>query len=287
MYDVTIFEDGARPESEGVDMDLGLRGKVALVTGGSGGIGAEICKILAGEGARVVVGYFRNEKAAEAVVRAIEVEGGSAQAAKIDVRDIDSVRHSFGRALEVFGGLDLLVNCAGVATFNPLSDFTELAWNNVIDTNLKGTFLCCRTVLPFFRERGGGDIVNVSSLAASTGSFEGCAYAASKAGVNSLTLSMALELADANIRVNAVAPGRIATNIRRTHSGHYFEFMLEQTPQKRVGTPKEVANAVVFIASRACSFMTGETVYVTGGLHAAYLKHVTPDRDSKWPGTSL
>lgn len=267
-------------------MDLGLNGKVVLVTGGSGGIGAEICKTMASEGARVIVGYFKNMKSAEDIVRIIELEGGSALAVKVDVRDADSVNALFRRTLEVFGGLDVLVNCAGVAIFNPLTDHPEADWSNIIDTNLKGIFLCCKAVIPIFRERGSGDIVNISSLAASTGSFEGVAYAASKGGVNVLTLSMALELADANIRVNAVAPGRIATGFRRTQSGPYFEFMLEQTPQKRLGTPKEVANAVVFIASRACSFITGETLYVTGGLHTVYLRHVTPDRDSKLRGTS-
>jgi 3-oxoacyl-[acyl-carrier protein] reductase len=288
VYAVLIpFIDETLQEVRKWDMDLGLQGKVALVTGGSGGIGAEICMTMASEGARVVVGYFRNVKSAEDVVRAIEVEGGSGLAVKVDVRDIDSVRGSFQRVLDVFGGLDVLVNCAGVAVFNPLSNFPEADWSNVIDTNLKGIFLCCKAVIPYFRERGGGDIVNISSLAASTGSFEGSAYAASKAGVNSLTLSMALELADTNIRVNAVAPGRIATKFRRTYSGPYFEYMLEQTPQKRLGSPEEVANAVVFIASRACPFITGETLYVTGGLHAVYLRHVVPDRDSKLGGTSL
>lgn len=262
-------------------MNLGLREKKAVVTGGSGGIGSAICKTLAHEGAHVAVGYFRNAEAAQDVVRTIELEGGTAVPLQVDVRDRRSVEDLFSRNQIASGGLDVLVNCAGVAFFHPLINYSEADWDDVIDTNLKGVFLCSKAAVPYLQQRGGGDIVNVSSLAASTGSFEGGAYAASKAGINILTLSMALELASANIRVNAVAPGRIATAFRRTLAGPYYEFMLDQTPQRRMGTVEEVANAVVFMASRASAFITGEVLYVTGGLHTVYLHHVMPDPDSK------
>lgn len=265
-------------------MNLELNGKIAVITGGSGGIGSAICKTIAGEGASIVAVYFRNAKKAEEIVKEIEAEGGSAIALQTDVRDPKSVQCLFEQAQSWLGGIDILVNCAGIAYFHPLDEYSEMDWDTVIDTNLKGTFLCCKAAVPYFQRRGGGDIVNISSLTASTGSFEGGAYAASKAGVNLLTLSLALELASKNIRVNAVAPGRISTPFRRTLSGPYFEFMLEQTPQKRMGTTQEVANAVAFLASRASAFITGETVYVTGGLHTVYLRHVTPDPDSKLRG---
>lgn len=266
-------------------MDLELSGKVVVVTGGSGGIGSAICKTMAREGAQVVVAHFQNASAAAEVVRAIEVKGGTAVALQVDVREARSVRDLFDRTQVAFGGLDVLINCAGVAYFYPLSGYSEADWDRVLDTNLKGAFLCCKAAIPYLEERGGGDIVNISSLAASTGSFEGGAYAASKAGLNVLTLSLALELAGVNIRVNAVAPGRISTAFRRARFGPYFEFMLQQTPQKRMGTAEEVANAVAFMASRACPFITGETLYVTGGLHTVHLGHVTPDPDSKLRGT--
>jgi 3-oxoacyl-[acyl-carrier protein] reductase len=262
-------------------MDLQLDGKVAVVTGGSGGIGSAICRTLASEGAHVVVTYFRNGPAAQNVVREISLAGGSAMAIQVDVRQATSVASLFDRAAEVYGGLDVLINCAGVAFFERLTSYAESAWDAVLETNLKGAFLCCRKVIEHFENRGGGDIVNISSLAASTGSFEGGAYAASKAGMNALTLSLALELAPVNVRVNGVAPGRISTPFRRTTSGPYYEFMLQQTPQKRMGSTQEVANAVAFMASRSCPFVTGETLYVTGGLHTVYLEHVTPDPDSK------
>lgn len=265
-------------------MELGLTGKVALVTGGSGGIGAAICQTMAAEGTSVVVGYYTNKASADTVVGDIRANGGSAVADRVDVRDADSVADFFQQAHDGFGGIDILVNCAGVASFDALSNFAEAEWDRIVDTNLKGTYLCCQRALPYLKQRGGGDIVNISSLAAFTGSFEGVAYAASKAGMNSLTWSLALELASANIRVNGVAPGRIHTKFRRTHSGHYFDFMLEQTPQKRLGAVDEVANAVAFIASRASGFITGETLYVAGGLRTVFLGHVTPDPDSKLRG---
>jgi NAD(P)-dependent dehydrogenase (short-subunit alcohol dehydrogenase family) len=270
-------------------MDLNMGGKIAVVTGGSGGIGGVTCKELAREGARVVVVYFRNAAAAEDVVKDIQIDGGTAIALGADVREGASVKDLFEKTRQAFGGLDVLVNCAGVASFHPLSEYPEAAWDAVLDTNLKGAFLCCQAAAPYLQERGGGDIVNVSSLAASTGSYEGGAYAASKAGLNVLTSSLAMEMAKFNVRVNAVAPGRISTPFRRTHSGRYYDFMLEQTPQKRMGTTQEVANAIVFLASRACAFITGETLCVTGGLHTVYLDHVTPDADSKlsWAGVSL
>jgi NAD(P)-dependent dehydrogenase (short-subunit alcohol dehydrogenase family) len=262
-------------------MDLGLHQKTAVVTGGSGGIGSAICRTLAREGAHVAVGYFRNGEAAQEVVRTIELEGGTAVPLQVDVRDRKSVEDLFSRNQIALGGLDVLVNCAGVAFFHPITDYPEGDWDDIIDTNLKGAFLCSKAAMPYLLQRGGGDVVNVSSLAAVTGSFEGSAYAASKAGINILTLSLALELASANIRVNAVAPGRIATAFRRTQAGPYYEFMLEQTPQRRMGTVQEVANAVVFMASRVSAFITGETLYVTGGLHTVYLHHVMLDPDSK------
>ncbi len=262
-------------------MDLGLNGKVAIVTGGSGGIGSAICKRMAHEGASIVVTYFQNKANAEQVVHDIAIEGGKAFATRIDVRNQASVRNAFELVSAECNGLDILINCAGVAFFHPLDEYPEADWNAVFDTNLKGSFLCCKAAVPYFRARGSGDIINVSSLAASIGSYEGAAYAASKAGVNIMTVSLALELASINVRVNAVAPGRISTKFRRTSAGRYFEFMMEQTPQKRMGSPEEVANAVTFLASRSCSFITGQTLYITGGLQTVYLGHVTPDADSK------
>ncbi len=261
-------------------MELDIIGKVAIVTGSSGGIGAAIANSLAKEGVKVAIVYFRNGTAAEAVAQQIIDSGEQSKAFKCDVREPKEVQQLFADVHKNWGSIDILINCAGVARFNPLAQFTVDDWNLVMETNLRGTFLCCKESLQYFMDNNGGDIVNISSLSASTGSFEGGAYAASKAGINLLTLSLALELAPTNIRVNCIAPGRITTPFRRTTSGVYFDFMLDQTPQKRMGTPQEVAELVTFIASRKSAFITGETIYITGGLHTVYLNHVEPETNS-------
>lgn len=258
-------------------VNLDLHGKTALVTGGSGGIGSHVCQVLAEEGVAVAVGYHKNADGAGRVVEDIRSTGERARAFQFDVRDPAQVRDAVDGVLREFGQLDLLVNCAGVAYFAPLMDHDTASWQDVVATNLDGTFYCCRAVTPHFVQRGVGDIVNVSSLAGRIGSFEGPAYAASKAGVDLLTRSLALELAASNIRVNGVAPGRIQTSFRRVTSGPYFDFMIQQTPQGRLGAAREVANVVVFLASRAGAFITGETLYMTGGLHTVYLSHVDAD----------
>lgn len=258
-----------------------MAGRVAVVTGGSGGIGSAICEALAAEGAHVAVTYFSNRAGAERAVARILESGGTASIHHVDVRDERAVARLFADVAGSAGPVDCLVHCAGVAYFSSLELTNSSKWRNVLDTNLVGGLLCAREALKHFNQRQFGDIVYISSLAASTGSFEGSAYAASKAGIEVLAQSLALELAPLNVRVNAVAPGRVATRFRRATAGAYYDFMIDQTPQRRMGKPSEIANAVVFVASRACEFMTGETIYVTGGLHTVYLKHVEPDRSGE------
>lgn len=255
-------------------MELGLQGKVAIVIGGSGGIGSEVCRALAVEGSSVVVTFFQAGERAEAVVSEIQAAGGTAIALPVDVRDEAAVDALFLTVDSRFGGVDLLVNAAGVASFHPLGEYAQATFDEVMATNVRGVFLCCQAAARRMALRGRGDIVNISSLAATTGSFEGGPYAASKAAVNALTLSLALELAAVDVRVNAVAPGRIDTPFRRTKEGPYFEFMLQQTPLKRLGEPREVANAVLFLLSRSCGFITGEVLSATGGLSTVFLEHV-------------
>jgi len=263
-------------------VDLGLAGRVVLVTGGSGAIGSAIASVLAEEGARVAVGYRAGLERASNAVAGIRASGGIAEAVPIDVRDSVSVSAAFTAVASTLGAVDVLVNCAGVASFAPLAEHTEEEWDRIFDTNVKGAYLCSRAALAHFAGRDGCSIVNVSSLAASTGSFEGPAYAASKAAMDSLTLSLSHELAAHGVRVNAVAPGRIETPFRRRHSGPYFDFMIEQTPLKRLGTVREVASAVAFLAAPVSAFTTGAVLTVSGGLHTVYLNHVEAE-----PGSSL
>jgi 3-oxoacyl-[acyl-carrier protein] reductase len=265
-------------------VDLQLAGRLAVVTGGSGAIGGAIARRLAHEGARIVIGYHRSRDAATRLAAEITAGGGHAGAARVDVRDSASVERFFDAVSTAHGVPDCLINVAGIAVFAPTAELTEPDWNDVLATNLTGAFLCSRAILPHLLSRDGGDIVNVSSVAGTIGSFEGVAYAASKAGLDQLTKSMALELGRSNIRVNAVAPGRIETPFRRQASGPYFDFMLGQTPLGRLGTVDEVAAAVAFLASRACPFITGQTLAVSGGLETVYLEHVEPDAGSRLGG---
>ncbi|MFD8436595.1 SDR family NAD(P)-dependent oxidoreductase [Streptomyces microflavus] len=258
-------------------MNLGINGRVSVVTGASGAIGGAIARRMAREGSKVIVGYKERRGIAEELAAELTRDGHIAYAAQVDVRDSSSVAEFMNTAISLAGPPDCLINVAGVAAFAPTSQLSEEDWNNVIDTNLKGAFLCSREVLPHMLRSGFGDIINVSSIAGTIGSFEGIAYAASKAGLDQFTKSLALELGNANIRVNGVAPGRIETPFRRQRAGQYFDFMLEQTPVGRLGTADEVANAVAFLSSRICSFITGETVTVSGGLSTVFLKHVNPD----------
>ena len=255
-------------------MDLELKGKRALITGGSGAIGRAIASRLAAEGVTTAIGYRTNIESAEQTAEELRARGAQAIVLPVDVRDEASIAEFFRRGVEALGGLDILVNCAGIAYFGDSTEYRCEDWDDVIHTNLRGTFLASKVAAQHFKSRGHGDIVNISSSVSTTGSFEGAAYAASKAGINALTRSLALELAPFDIRVNGVAPGRIASRFRRTTSGEYFQFMIEQTPLKRLGLPDEVSCMVAFLASRVCGFLTGETVFVTGGLGAVYLKHV-------------
>ncbi|MFF1441526.1 SDR family NAD(P)-dependent oxidoreductase [Streptomyces sp. NPDC058295] len=262
-------------------MDLRLADRVVVVTGASGAIGGAIAKRMAYEGAHVIMGYHSGQISAERLITEITRHGYMAHALEVDVRDSSSVTDFMDTAASLAGPLDCLVNVAGVASFAPTHQLSEEAWDNVIDTNLKGAFLCCRAILPHMFRLGWGDIVNVSSIAGTIGSFEGISYAASKAGLNQLTKSLAMELGRADIRVNGVAPGRIDTPFRRQSSGRYFDFMIEQTPLHRLGSTDEVANAVAFLVSRTSSFITGETITISGGLNSVFLEHVDPDPGSK------
>jgi NAD(P)-dependent dehydrogenase (short-subunit alcohol dehydrogenase family) len=213
-------------------------------------------------------------ESAQQTVEELRARGSAAIALRVDVRDETSIAEFCRSGAEAFGGIDILVNCAGVAYFGDSTKYRCEDWDNVINTNLRGTFLASKVAAQHFKAQGRGDIVNISSSVAETGSFEGAAYAASKAGINALTRSLALELAPFDVRVNGVAPGRIASRFRRATSGEYFQFMIDQTPLKRLGLPEEVACVVALLASRVSGFVTGETVFITGGLGAVYLKHV-------------
>jgi 3-oxoacyl-[acyl-carrier protein] reductase len=247
-----------------------LNGKVALVTGGATGIGRATVLALAREGAAVAVNYSKSETEARDTARLAEQAGARALPVKADVTREAEVRAMVERVAGELGGLDCLVNNAGWTQRVPhrqLDDLTDEIWERVLATNLRGAFYCVRAAVPHMERRGGGAIVNITSVASATGTGSSMAYAASKAGLDTLTKSLARALAPSRIRVNAVAPGLLGTGFG---GGFITPDFLEQTgritPIGRPATAEEAADAVVFLVANPA--MTGYTTIVDGGLTA-------------------
>lgn len=241
--------------------------KVALVTGGSRGIGRAIALELARRGAHVVISYAGNEAAAADTVKAIGDAGGKAKAVRFDVADTEACSKAVEEIVKELGGLHVLVNNAGVAIDGLLMRFKDEDWDKTLDTNLKGAFALMRAASrPMMKQRGGA-IVNVSSIVGEMGNAGQSAYAASKAGLIGLTKSIARELASRNIRVNAVTPGFITTDMTAALSAELKEKMAAQIPLSRIGNAEEVASAVAFLSSDSASYITGEVLKVNGGMY--------------------
>jgi 3-oxoacyl-[acyl-carrier protein] reductase len=242
-------------------------GKVALVTGGSRGIGRAICLELGRRGATVVLSYAGNEAAAAETVQALSAAGAKAQAIKFDVADTAACAAAVEQVVKEHGRLDVLVNNAGVAIDGLLMRFKDDDWDRTLDTNLKGAFALMRAVSrPMMKQRQGA-IVNVSSIVGETGNAGQAAYAASKAGLIGLTKSVAKELASRMVRVNCVTPGFITTDMTAGLNTELKEKMTEAIPLGRIGNADEVATAVAFLASDAASYITGEVLKVNGGMY--------------------
>jgi 3-oxoacyl-[acyl-carrier protein] reductase len=243
-----------------------LTGKVAVVTGGSRGIGRSIALNLAKEGAKVVIFYAGNHGAAEETVSAITDRGTEGAAFQVDVADSEQVDHAMKQVVKQFGRVDILVNNAGITRDNLLMRIKEDDWDQVVDTNLKGVFLCCKFVIrPMMKQRG-GRIINISSVVGVSGNAGQANYVAAKAGVIGLTKTMAKEFASRNITVNAIAPGFIQTDMTSVLDEKVKEATLASIPLGRFGASEEVANAVSFLASDKASYITGQTLHVDGGL---------------------
>lgn len=242
-----------------------LKDKIAIVTGGSRGIGFATVEAFLAEGAAVVLCGSRPESAEKAVAQLKEehpdakVEGISP-----DLSDLESVKAAFAGVAEKYGRIDVLVNNAGVSDATPFDHYTEEKFAQVMDLNVKGVFNCTRAVTDQMAEQGGGVILNTSSMVSIYGQPSGVAYPTSKFAVNGLTKSLARELGPKGIRVNAVAPGITYTDMMRSVPKEYIDPLVAQIPLRRIGQPEDIANAFVFLASEMASYITGVVLSVDG-----------------------
>jgi NAD(P)-dependent dehydrogenase (short-subunit alcohol dehydrogenase family) len=243
-----------------------LEGKAALITGGATGIGRAIAAALAREGCRIAVNYIGAPDAADDTVAELNALGVEALALAADVRHAGAVRSMTAVAAEHFGRLDVLVNNAAVQTEGTFLEVTEDDWDRVIDTNLKGTFLCTQAAAPHMIKTGGGSIVNIGSGSNYVPFPTLVAYTASKGGIEMLTKVAAMAFAAQQIRVNCVAPGAILVERTRHELPDYAGQFARITPMGRVGMPEDVADTVLFLATDAARFITGQTIGVDGGL---------------------
>jgi 3-oxoacyl-[acyl-carrier protein] reductase len=245
-----------------------LDNKVAIVTGASKGIGASIARYLADEGAAVVVNYASSKAGADRVVADITRSGGTAIALQADVSKPAEIEHLFAETKRAFGRLDILVNNAGIYEFSPLEDVTEEHFRKQLDLNVLGLLLATKEAVRHF-DAAGGSIINISSGASTVTPANTSVYTATKAAVDAITRVLAKELGPRNIRVNAIRPGMVETE--GVHAAGFIESdfrkQLEaQTPLGRIGQPRDIAPAAVFLASADAAWITGETLLVAGGL---------------------
>jgi len=250
-------------------MDLGLKGKTVVVTGGSGGLGSAICDGFCAEGASAVVSYLTGASAAAALVERIEATYGTrALALRADVRRTEDIEQMFSRTEEVFGGFDVLVNNAGTWPLSSAKDISEREWEETIRVNLTSAFLTSKRAVNYFVENGRqGRIINIISINAFQGSSGGHAhYASAKGGLLSFTFSLAREVAEFGITVNAVCPGMMRTAMNRDVLALHEQDYVSRIPLGRISDPAEVAPAVVFLASSQAGYITGSTVNVSGGM---------------------
>lgn len=256
-----------------------LEGKVAIVTGAAKGIGRGCARRFAAEGAAVALADVIDDRGA-AVAAEIQADGGRALYRHTDVGDQRQATALVEAAVDAFGGLDVCLNCAGVIPIDgsDVLETEESEWDRVVGVNLKGAFLMCQAAAREMARRGAGSIVNISSVTAVMALGDQAAYVASKAGVAGLTRSMAVGLAHRGVRVNAIGPGSIETDMAAVvlSDEDAFARVMSRTPLHRMGQPEDIAGAALFLASDDSSYITGQTIYVEGGRLA--LNHVMPPK---------
>lgn len=246
---------------------MNLEGKVAFVTGGSRGIGKEIAISLAKAGADIAINYVSNESKAIEVVDEINKLGRKAIALQGNISSSTDVDSMFGEVISTFGQVDVLVNNAGITKDTLLMRMKESDWDNVVDTNLKGVFLCTKVAAKHMMRNRFGRIINISSIVGVIGNPGQANYVASKAGVIGLTKTAAKELASRNITVNAIAPGFITTDMTDELQDSQKELLLQQIPLQKLGKPEDIAAMVVYLSSDFGQYITGQTIHINGGMY--------------------
>src|ERR687893_1723900 len=243
-----------------------LEGRVAIVTGGGGGLGEGICRALSAAGAAVAAVDAAREEA-ERVARRVSSDGATCVAVECDVSDRRSVEEMTGRVVDDLGGVDILVNNAAIYPLRPWTEIEEEEWDRVMAVNLKGYFLCARAAFPHMRDRGHGRVINVASITFFIGWSGFLDYVSSKGAVIRFTRTLAREVGPDGVTVNAISPGAFPTAAERVHPDQEAlnRRILEAQCPKRRGTPEDVGNLITFLASDAASFITGQTIMIDGG----------------------
>ena len=245
---------------------MNFKGKTVLITGASRGIGRECALEFARQGAsNIIIGYNKSEAQALELEAILKEQGVNALALQADIRSKAEVNLMFRRVQAAFGPVHILVNNAGISGFSLFTDITEEMWDEMMDTNIKGMYLCCKDALPDMISEKDGAIVNISSIWGQVGASCEVHYSASKAAVIGLTKALAKELGPSNVRVNCVAPGVIQTDMLAVVDPQIQETLKEETPLMKLGTPSDIAKSVCFLCSPAASFITGQVLGVNGG----------------------
>lgn len=246
---------------------MSLDGKIALVTGGSRGIGRAVCLKLAAHGATIGINYVSNATAAEEVLAEIIAQGGKGFVCGFDVADSKAVQKAIKELTAEQGGLDILVNNAGIARDGLMARMKDDEWDAVLNTNLKGAFTCSKAAMRGMIKKRWGRIINITSVIGFLGNAGQVNYASAKAGLVGLTKSMARELAGRQITVNCVAPGYIVTDMTADLAEELQEKIISTIPLGTLGRPEDVAGAVAYLASEESGYMTGQTLHVNGGMY--------------------
>jgi 3-oxoacyl-[acyl-carrier protein] reductase len=242
-----------------------LKEQVALITGSARGIGKEVAMLFAQEGAKVIISDINGDSASK-TCEEFKTQGFEASGFACDVTNADSVSQMVDKILDKYGRIDILVNNAGITRDNLLLRMTEQEWDSVLNTNLKGAFICTKVISKFMLKAKKGKIVNIASIIGVRGNAGQANYAASKGGVIAFTKSVAREFATRNITANAVAPGFIQSDMTDKLSEKAKEEIFKQIPLGKLGTPKDVANVCLFLASSEADYITGQTIIVDGGM---------------------